>query len=70
MPAKFGKAVLAERVELTEDLAVFRIAPEKRLEFLAGQFASLGVPTDNGRVLQRPYSIVSAPQEPLLEFFI
>src|SRR5437868_9903417 len=69
MAAKFGTAIIAERIDLRAELAVFRIAPETRLEFLPGQFASLGLEMD-GRILQRPYSMASAPHEPLLEFFL
>lgn len=69
MAAKFGPATIAERIDLTEELAVFRVAPASRLEFLPGQFASLGLEVD-GRVLQRPYSMASAPHELLLEFFV
>ena len=69
MAAKFEKAIIAERIDLTPELAVFRIAPEQRLDFLPGQFASLALEVD-GRILQRPYSMASAPHEPLLEFFL
>jgi ferredoxin--NADP+ reductase len=37
--------------------------------FTAGQFATLGIVID-GEVVERPYSIVSSPHEPFLEFFI
>ena len=69
MAAKFETATIAERIDLTPELAIFRIAPPAKLDFLPGQFASLGV-EDGGRVLQRPYSMASAPHEPLLEFFL
>jgi ferredoxin/flavodoxin---NADP+ reductase len=67
--AKFDTATIAERIDLTAELAVFRIAPASKLDFLPGQFASLGVEED-GRILQRPYSMASAAHEPLLEFFL
>ncbi|HKG20506.1 MAG TPA: ferredoxin--NADP reductase [Blastocatellia bacterium] len=67
--AKFEKGTLVERIDLTPELAIFRIAPQTSLPFISGQFATLAV-EESGRLLQRPYSIVSAPHEPLLEFFI
>jgi ferredoxin--NADP+ reductase len=66
---KFENATLVERIDLTADLAVFRIAPQTKLDFIPGQFATLAL-EQSGRLVQRPYSIVSAPHEPLLEFFI
>jgi ferredoxin--NADP+ reductase len=65
----FENATLVERIDLTPELAVFRIAPQTRLDFIPGQFATLALER-SGRLLQRPYSIASAPREPLLEFFI
>lgn len=67
--ARFETATLAERIDLTPELAIFRISPQTRLDFIPGQFATLAV-EESGRLLQRPYSIVSAPHEPLLEFFL
>ena len=69
VPLTFETATIAERIDLTPELAVFRIAPELPLEFRPGQFVSLGLELD-GRILHRPYSIASAPHEPLLEFFL
>jgi ferredoxin--NADP+ reductase len=37
--------------------------------FTAGQYATIGIAID-GDVIERPYSIVSSPHEPFLEFFI
>jgi ferredoxin--NADP+ reductase len=45
-----------------------RIAPEQPVSFKPGQYATLGAVQD-GRVLERPYSIVSSPYEDTLEFF-
>jgi ferredoxin--NADP+ reductase len=66
---KFENATLVERMDLTPELAVFRIASQTKLDFIPGQFATLAL-EQSGRMLQRPYSIASAPHEPLLEFFI
>jgi ferredoxin/flavodoxin---NADP+ reductase len=69
MAAKFETATVAERIDLTSELAILRVAPAVKLDFLPGQFAALGLEVD-GRILQRPYSMASAPHEPLLEFFL
>jgi ferredoxin--NADP+ reductase len=68
MPS-FEQATLVERIDFTPELAVFRIAPQTRLDFIPGQFVNLGL-EQTGRLIQRSYSIVSAPHEPVLEFFI
>ena len=61
-------AELIDRRELSSHLAVFRFRCTERLPFTAGQFATIGVDPDG--VIERPYSIVSSPLEPFLEFFI
>lgn len=65
----FRSATIAERIDLTPELAVFRIAPPESIEFIPGQFVRLGLEVD-GRMIQRSYSIVSAPHEPYLEFLL
>lgn len=47
---------------------VIRADPSGDFNFVAGQYATVGVQTPEGH-FERPYSIVSAPHEPLLEFF-
>lgn len=66
---KFENAVLVERIDFTPELSVIRLAPQTPLPFKPGQFATLAV-EESGRLLQRAYSIASAPHEPLLEFFV
>jgi ferredoxin--NADP+ reductase len=66
---EYVAATLAERIDFTPELAVFRVMPSYRLDFSPGQFANLGI-EEAGRVIQRPYSIASASSEPLLEFFL
>jgi ferredoxin--NADP+ reductase len=58
-----------ERTQASDDLMVLRIIPEQPVAFTPGQFMSLGVERE-GRIIHRAYSIVSAPHEPWLEFFI
>jgi len=67
--SSFHRAQLVERVDFTGDLAMFRFRPEHELPFKAGQYATLAVEHD-GRLIQRPYSIVSSPYESFLEFFV
>jgi ferredoxin--NADP+ reductase len=66
---KFYRARIASRQDLTKDLWIIRIYPGGEFQFAPGQFATLGVETA-GHLLQRPYSIVSAPFEKEIEFFI
>lgn len=68
-PAKFTPAAVVERHDLSDDLWTVRIRPDGPVGFRAGQYVTVGVQQD-GRLLERPYSIVSAPEEPDLELFI
>lgn len=54
---------------MSDDLWVIRVDPGGEFQFVAGQYATLGVVTPEKRY-ERAYSIVSAPHEKLLEFFI
>lgn len=70
MPSlNFSTGELIERKEVTDTLAVFRFRVAEPLRFTAGQYTTIGVKCD-GEVIERPYSIVSSPYEPSLEFFI
>jgi ferredoxin--NADP+ reductase len=66
---KFYSARILERRDLSEDLWVIRVDPGGEYTYRAGQYATLGVITPEKR-FERAYSIVSAPHEKLLEFFI
>lgn len=66
---KFFEAELVERIDFTSDLGLFRFRTDNQPGFKPGQYATLVV-EDGGKLLQRPYSIVSAPHEPFLEFFL
>ena len=59
------KADVVQREDITPDLFVIKFKPEETFVFKPGQYATLGV---NG--IERAYSIVSAPYEPLLEVFV
>ena len=62
----FPSAKLVERRDITSDLMVIKLEPEKSpFSFKAGQYCTLGL----GKI-ERAYSIVSAPHEHLLEIFV
>lgn len=62
-------AELIERKDVSANLAILRFRVAERPSFTAGQYATIGIAVD-GDVIERPYSIVSSPFEPFLEFFI
>lgn len=66
---KFFKGFVTARKDFSPELWSLRVRPEVDFPFTPGQYATLGVYVD-GRLIERPYSIVSAPHEPELEFFI
>lgn len=68
-PAKYATATLVARSELSEDLWTIRIKADCDLPFRPGQYVTLGLPI-NGRMIERPYSIVSSPEEDSIELFI
>jgi ferredoxin--NADP+ reductase len=67
--ANFYRAELSERIDFSHDLALFRFRPEGSFSFRPGQYATIAV-EDGDKLIQRPYSIVSSPYEPFLEFFV
>ena len=66
---KFYRAKITQRVDFSQDLWIIRVEPGGEFRFTAGQYATLGVRTPAKHV-ERPYSIVSSPYEPELEFFV
>jgi ferredoxin/flavodoxin---NADP+ reductase len=58
-------ATIIRRQDFTDDLFVLWLRPQHAFSFTAGQYITIGV---GG--IERPYSIVSAPYEPLIELFI
>ena len=62
-------AELIERMDISANLAILRFRVSEQPSFIAGQFATIGIVVD-GELIERPYSIVSSPHEPFLEFFI
>src|SRR2546427_169803 len=66
---KHFQARILERRDLSPDLWLLRVDPGGPFKFLAGQYATLGVEQD-GKRIERAYSIVSSPYEDALEFFL
>jgi ferredoxin/flavodoxin---NADP+ reductase len=66
---KFYHARVTRRVDFAPDLWSFRIQPGEHFNFVPGQFATLGLEID-GKRIERPYSMVSSPDEDELEFFL
>jgi ferredoxin/flavodoxin---NADP+ reductase len=62
-------ARILERRDISDDLWIIRVDPGGEFRYLPGQYATLGVATPE-KHHERPYSIVSAPHEKFLEFFI
>lgn len=73
-------ATLTARLDINDELAVFRVTPDNEAlpEFIPGQYAELAIPevsadpsVSAGKLLRRSYSIASAPSDRRgLEFYI
>jgi ferredoxin/flavodoxin---NADP+ reductase len=66
---RFFQAQITKRIDFAPDLWMFRIRSGGEFHFVPGQFATLGVEGPNGKRIERPYSIASAPAENEVEFF-
>src|SRR6202171_1898568 len=66
---KFYSARIIERRDISNDLWAIRVDPGGEYSFLPGQYATLGVVTPE-KHYERAYSVVSAPHERFLEFFV
>lgn len=53
-----------------EGLMSLRIKRDAAYGFVPGQFARIGLKKEDGEIIWRAYSIVSAPHEAFLEFFL
>ena len=62
---QMATARIVERRDLTEDLWIVKLEPSIPFPFKPGQYCNIGAED-----IERPYSIVSAPEEPLLELFV
>jgi len=63
------RGVVTARQDITGELWIVKVRPEENLSFLPGQYVTVGLP-ENGRIVERPYSVASAPEEAELEFFL
>ena len=69
-PEKYQRGRVVWRKDHAPDLWSVRVAPEKRIEFQPGQYVTLAVEDEqSGKMIERAYSLCSAPSEPELEFF-
>lgn len=66
---KFFRARIMRRRNVADDLWIIHIEPGGEFRFSPGQYATLGV-DGNEKLIERAYSIVSAPHEKELEIFI
>ena len=66
---KFYSARITARRDISDDLWVIQVNPGGEYNFVAGQYATLGVVAPE-KHYERAYSIASAPHEKFLEFFI
>jgi ferredoxin--NADP+ reductase len=63
--AKLPTASIVKRVDFTADHFKLWLEPREPFTFVPGQYCTIGV---DG--IERPYSIVSSPREPLIELFV
>jgi ferredoxin--NADP+ reductase len=68
-PAKFGTARIVSRRDFHGDLWVMRLTTDFDLGYRPGQYCTLALPI-GGRLIERPYSICSSPEEDEIELFI
>jgi ferredoxin--NADP+ reductase len=66
---RFYEATITSRVDFAPDLWMIRVRSGGEFNFVPGQFASLGL-IENGKRIERPYSIASAPSDDEVEFFL
>lgn len=66
---KFLRARITQRENLAPDLWKIKLDPRGEFQFVAGQYATLGVDTAKKKV-ERAYSIVSSPYERQIEVFV
>jgi ferredoxin--NADP+ reductase len=69
-PPKFTEEPVVWVHRWSAGLMSFRVRRDPAYQFAPGQFARIGIRNDNGEVIWRAYSVVSAPHEPYLEFFL
>ncbi|WP_103029058.1 ferredoxin--NADP reductase [Salinibacter altiplanensis] len=69
--SQYSRLTFVERVDVSDELAIFRLRANTPVDFTPGQYATIGLKNgDQDRPLLRPYSVVSPPGCTELEFFI
>jgi ferredoxin--NADP+ reductase len=66
---KHVRGVVSQRRDLTHDLWIVRLRTEEPIAYAAGQYITVGL-LEGTKLVERPYSAASAPEESELEFFI
>src|SRR6188768_3098162 len=66
--SKFAIGTVTDRVDFADDLCLMKFKTDKEMKFIPGQYATLAIERD-GKLIQRPYSLVSAPHEDELEIY-
>ncbi len=70
IPTKFTEEPVVWLHRWNDGLMSFRIRRNPAYAFTPGQFARIGLRKADGQMVWRAYSIVSAPDEAFLEFFL
>lgn len=68
-PDKYTIEKITYLKKWTDHLFSFRTTRNEAFKFIPGQFARLGVSKEDGTIVWRPYSVVSADYEEELEFY-
>jgi ferredoxin/flavodoxin---NADP+ reductase len=67
---RFYHPRITKRTDLGPTLWTIRLAVDGEFNFIAGQYATLGVQDLHHKRWERPYSIASSPYESEIEFFL
>src|SRR5258708_37400004 len=67
-PGKYQEAQVVSRTDHAPDLWTIRVRTDRKPSFEPGQYVTLGV-EENGRVIERAYSVAPSPLDDELEFF-
>ncbi len=67
--SKYRKGVVTSRRDVGDGLWIVRVRPSEPIAFRAGQYVTVGLLAE-GKLVERPYTVASAPDEGELEFFL
>ena len=68
MPEEYLTGTVVDQRYLDDRLRILRIATDQPVQFTAGQFTKIGLPTAEGKPLMRAYSFVNPPTKRPFEF--